>query len=98
MVISPLTGGRNILLTRKRSARSRQNPHRWFVLLSSWLSVHNVKPTDLWFSYPESVAQAARKPLFVVTVADVGLEPAEVEMNLKKIFDLANAWEAVLLL
>ncbi|KAI9771917.1 MAG: hypothetical protein M1839_002700 [Geoglossum umbratile] len=45
----------------------------------------------------ESVAQAARKPLFSVTVADIGLEPADVEMNLRKLFDLANAWEAVLL-
>jgi len=60
------------------------------------LSVH--KSTNCWSTHLESVAQAARKPLFTVTVADIGLEPADVEMNLRKLFDLANAWEAVLLL
>ena len=46
----------------------------------------------------ESVAQATGKPLFTVSVSDIGLEPDEVEGKLEQIFDLAAKWEAVLLL
>ncbi|KAL9012908.1 MAG: hypothetical protein Q9180_009059, partial [Flavoplaca navasiana] len=46
----------------------------------------------------ESVAQTTNKPLFAVSVADVGLRPADVEVNLEQLFNLASLWKAVLLL
>lgn len=46
----------------------------------------------------EAVAQVTRKPLFAVSVADIGLEPSEVEKNLSKLFNLAARWKAILLL
>jgi len=49
-------------------------------------------------STAESVAQATGKPLFSVSVSDIGLKPDEVENKLAKIFNLAARWEAVLLL
>ena len=46
----------------------------------------------------ESVAQITNKPLFAVSVADIGLKPAEVEFHLSQLFNLASLWKAVLLL
>lgn len=46
----------------------------------------------------ETVANATQKPLFTVSVADVGLQPNDVERNLSKLFSLAARWKAVLLL
>ncbi|KAG8407412.1 hypothetical protein J3458_020890 [Metarhizium acridum] len=46
----------------------------------------------------ESVAQLAGKPLFSVGVADIGLNPEDVERNLEALFELAANWRAVLLL
>lgn len=50
-------------------------------------------------STAECVAANAGKPLFPITVGDVGGETAqEVEQNLEKYFDLARQWNCVLLL
>lgn len=49
-------------------------------------------------STAESVAQATGKPLFTVSVSDIGLEPDQVETKMATIFNLASRWEAVLLL
>ncbi|KAH7310199.1 aaa family ATPase [Rhexocercosporidium sp. MPI-PUGE-AT-0058] len=46
----------------------------------------------------EAVAQASGKPLFAITCGDLGLTPTEVELALRRIFRLANAWDCVLLL
>ena len=49
-------------------------------------------------STAETVAIAARKPLFSISVADVGTKAKHVEANLAKIFALATSWQAVLLM
>ncbi|KAK7981177.1 hypothetical protein PG989_013634 [Apiospora arundinis] len=46
----------------------------------------------------ETIAVAARKPLFSVSVADVGTQAKHVEANLSKIFALAATWQAILLI
>ncbi|KAF7868342.1 hypothetical protein EAF04_004874 [Stromatinia cepivora] len=46
----------------------------------------------------ETVVIAARKPLFSISVADVGNEAKKVEKNLAKIFALATTWQAILLI
>ncbi|KAL5045853.1 hypothetical protein BDW71DRAFT_182934 [Aspergillus fruticulosus] len=48
-------------------------------------------------STAESVAQATGKPLFTVSVSDIGLKPDQVESNLDQVFSLASKWAAVLL-
>lgn len=49
-------------------------------------------------STAETVASATRKPLFSVSVADVGTKAKHVESNLARIFNLATRWKAILLL
>ncbi|KAK3340861.1 hypothetical protein B0H65DRAFT_578914 [Neurospora tetraspora] len=49
-------------------------------------------------STAETIAIAARKPLFSISVADVGTEAKHVESNLARIFALATSWQAILLL
>ena len=49
-------------------------------------------------STAETVAIAARKPLFSISVADVGTRAKKVEANLAKIFALATSWQAILLM
>jgi SpoVK/Ycf46/Vps4 family AAA+-type ATPase len=49
-------------------------------------------------STAETIAVAARKPLFSVSVADVGTQAKHVEANLDKIFALATRWQAILLM
>ncbi|CCC08317.1 hypothetical protein SMACR_01865 [Sordaria macrospora] len=49
-------------------------------------------------STAETIAEAARKPLFSISVADVGTEAKHVESNLARIFALATSWQAILLL
>ncbi|KAF1354036.1 P-loop containing nucleoside triphosphate hydrolase protein [Delphinella strobiligena] len=49
-------------------------------------------------STAETMALAAGKPLFSVTVADVGTQASNVEANLQIIFKLANTWGAILLI
>jgi len=46
----------------------------------------------------EAVAQANKKPLFVITCGDLGFSPKEVETSLGDIFRLAHLWDCVLLL
>ena len=45
----------------------------------------------------ESVALATGKPLLKVSVADIGVDVTKVEQRLNTMFQLASAWEAVLL-
>ncbi|KAJ4356772.1 uncharacterized protein N0V89_004808 [Didymosphaeria variabile] len=45
----------------------------------------------------ESVASLTGKPLFAVSISDIGLDPAVVEHNLESLFELAARWRAVLL-
>lgn len=45
----------------------------------------------------ESIALATGRPLFIVSVAEVGLDASKAEANLERMFYLASAWEAVLL-
>ncbi|KFA54443.1 hypothetical protein S40293_10081, partial [Stachybotrys chartarum IBT 40293] len=49
-------------------------------------------------STAETIAEATRKPLFSVSVADVGTKAKHVEANLAKIFSLATSWQAILLI
>ncbi|KAJ4464544.1 hypothetical protein C8J55DRAFT_493877 [Lentinula edodes] len=49
-------------------------------------------------STAQTIASAARKPLFSIGVADVGTSAGLVESNLETIFDLATTWKAVLLI
>ncbi|TVY45132.1 hypothetical protein LSUB1_G000711 [Lachnellula subtilissima] len=46
----------------------------------------------------EAVAQANKKPLFVITCGDLGFSPKEVDSSLRDIFRLAHLWDCVLLL
>ncbi|RYP48745.1 hypothetical protein DL768_005402 [Monosporascus sp. mg162] len=49
-------------------------------------------------STAETIAIATRKPLFSVSVADVGTQAKHVESNLSRIFFLAAKWQAILLI
>ncbi|KAL4821918.1 P-loop containing nucleoside triphosphate hydrolase protein [Aspergillus spinulosporus] len=49
-------------------------------------------------STAETIAIVARKPLFSISVADVGTKPQRVEANLARIFALATSWQAILLI
>ncbi|KAK9425272.1 putative AAA+ ATPase domain-containing protein [Seiridium unicorne] len=49
-------------------------------------------------STAETVADFYNKPLLPITCGDLGLSPAEVETNLQNSFQLAQAWDCVLLL
>lgn len=50
-------------------------------------------------STAECVAANAGRPLFPITIGDIGGETArEVERNLEKYFELARKWNCVLLL
>ncbi|TLD28974.1 hypothetical protein PspLS_03326 [Pyricularia sp. CBS 133598] len=49
-------------------------------------------------STAEVISIATRKPLFSVSVADVGTNAKNVESNLSRIFNLATRWKAILLL
>jgi len=46
----------------------------------------------------ESVAQVTEKPLFPMGVGDVTTDPSQVERRLEQMFELAEAWHAVMLL
>ncbi|KAM3071693.1 hypothetical protein ACMFMG_009565 [Clarireedia jacksonii] len=45
----------------------------------------------------ETIAEATGKPLFIVSVAEIGLNASRAERNLDKLFNLASKWEAILL-
>ncbi|EFQ34616.1 uncharacterized protein GLRG_09760 [Colletotrichum graminicola M1.001] len=47
---------------------------------------------------PETVAQYYNKPLLPITCGDLGMTPAEVENNFQSSFQMAQAWDCVLLL
>ncbi|KAI8294486.1 hypothetical protein K4K56_002110, partial [Colletotrichum sp. SAR 10_98] len=49
-------------------------------------------------STAETTAIATRKPLFSISVADVGTKAKHVEANLQRVFDLATKWQAILLI
>ncbi|KAI8180184.1 hypothetical protein K4K52_013036 [Colletotrichum sp. SAR 10_76] len=49
-------------------------------------------------STAETIAIATRKPLFSISVADVGTKAKHVEANLQRVFDLATKWQAILLI
>lgn len=49
-------------------------------------------------STAETIAQATGKPLFSISVADVGTKARHVEANLGRIFTLATSWQAILLM
>ena len=49
-------------------------------------------------STAETVAIKAQKPLFAISVADVGITAKNVEANLARIFALATTWQAILLM
>lgn len=46
----------------------------------------------------ECVAESERKPLLPITCGDLGLKPKEVEATLQTAFQLAQAWDCVMLL
>ncbi|RYP83495.1 hypothetical protein DL770_005385 [Monosporascus sp. CRB-9-2] len=46
----------------------------------------------------ETIAEATGRPLFVVSVAEIGLNPSQAEQNFERLYSLATKWEAVLLL
>jgi AAA+ superfamily predicted ATPase len=46
----------------------------------------------------ECIAEKQRRPLYTVSCGDLGTEPLELERRLKKIFNYAVAWKAILLL
>jgi len=46
----------------------------------------------------EAIAQANGKPLFSITVGDLGMTPERLETSLREIFRLASIWDCILLL
>jgi hypothetical protein len=46
----------------------------------------------------EAIAQANGKPLFKITVGDLGMTPDKLEISLREIFRLASIWDCILLL
>lgn len=46
----------------------------------------------------ETIAEAMKKPLYSMSAGELGLAADEVEQNLSKVLELANNWNAVLLL
>ncbi|KAJ2989127.1 hypothetical protein NUW58_g3627 [Xylaria curta] len=46
----------------------------------------------------ETIAEKTGKPLFIVSVAEIGLNASQAERNLEKLFMLATKWEAILLI
>jgi len=46
----------------------------------------------------ETIALASGRPLFPVSVAEIGMQPQKAEQNLNEIFSIAARWESVLLI
>ena len=46
----------------------------------------------------EAVSELLQRPLYAVTVGELGTTPADLERRLTKILDLASAWKAIVLL
>ncbi|KAL9631611.1 MAG: hypothetical protein Q9164_005791 [Protoblastenia rupestris] len=45
----------------------------------------------------EAISEETRRPLLIVSVAEIGLNASRAERNLERLFQLASRWEAVLL-
>jgi hypothetical protein len=45
----------------------------------------------------ETIAEATNRPLFIVSIAEIGLNASKAERNLEQLFQLAGRWEAILL-
>jgi hypothetical protein len=70
--------------------------HLWLLTL---LARHIIGPPGVGkTSTAETIAIATKKPLFSVSVAEVGTDAQYVEQNLSRIFTLAAKWQAILLL
>ena len=76
-----------------RPTRSWKNGAQIVVILirRSFLLTHILQLTA------ETIAEATGKPLFVVSIAEIGLNASKAETNLEQMFYLAGKWEAVLL-
>ncbi|KAF5368050.1 hypothetical protein D9758_004441 [Tetrapyrgos nigripes] len=46
----------------------------------------------------EATSEHVRRPLYIVGAGDLGTDPARMDMVLEKIFDLATAWKAIVLI
>lgn len=46
----------------------------------------------------EAVAEITKRPLYVASAGELGVEPSDVDARLQRILELANKWDAVLLL
>lgn len=46
----------------------------------------------------ESVAEFLQKPLYYVSVGELGIRPEELENSLDKVMKVANSWDAIILL
>lgn len=46
----------------------------------------------------EATAELLKRPLYMVSVGELGVEPKELEENLRKILDMASTWNAVVLI
>lgn len=46
----------------------------------------------------EAVAEVTHKPLYVLSAGELGITPTTLERTLDKVFELAQMWDAVLLL
>lgn len=46
----------------------------------------------------ESVAETLKRPLYMVSVGELGTDTVELEENLRKALDIATSWNAILLL
>jgi 2-phosphoglycerate kinase len=66
------------------SSRSSSLPFRLYIANISKLTA-------------ETIAETTRKPLFIVSVAEIGLDASKAERNLEQMFHLAGKWEAILL-
>lgn len=46
----------------------------------------------------EAVADRTKRPLFYLQAEDLGVNPAQLGANIKRVFEMATAWDAVILL
>ena len=60
-------------------------------LTEDWIVTHNTLTA-------EAVAESLRRPLYAISMGELGTSPVEMEEKLRNILDLAIQWNAVLLL
>lgn len=46
----------------------------------------------------EAVAEVLHRPLYMVSVGELGVEPTQLEESLRKILDMASSWNAIILI